>query len=114
EFPTPTESAQARWNSWQHREYLRAFLPYARLDGVGEIYLDPDAFVPAELRQDDPTANAPAAVALRTPAGKEITGSLFVPNADFDGMVRLRFRVPAKAATDEKSARQTFLKLKAA
>ncbi|MCL2648591.1 MAG: hypothetical protein FWD61_16570 [Phycisphaerales bacterium] len=47
---------------------------------------------------------------VRAPEGKDITGKLFVPNADFTGITSLPFKITASQAKPE--AKQTFFQTK--
>ena len=115
--------------NWREYERLRAMLPYAVLDGGGEVYVvgqgvegDPwyspygpraplIGDVPPE--PNSPVATPPAVVArpavdnpsmrlvMAGPAGKDLAGRLLLPNADLPGMIVLRFKVPAPAAKAE-------------
>lgn len=79
--------------NWRRRDLMHA---RAVLDGEGEAYV---------ARSDDnsPT-NAPAllptegGLVARTPAARDLTGSLYLPKDKYSGMVKLRFTIPASAA----------------
>lgn len=111
----------------------RQMLPYAVLDGEGEIYLGdavgrrsfttrsrrgnrvPRAPANAEERnereqQRQASANA---VAVHAPEGKEITGALYVQKNDLSGLTRVRFRISADRAGGD-DARRNFLLTKEA
>ncbi|HEX5498743.1 MAG TPA: hypothetical protein VFX03_05930, partial [Thermomicrobiales bacterium] len=92
EFPADAEY-RYDWRTWQRRDAMQ---PRAALDGDGEIYVEvegnrPRWAAPAVLRSE-------GAVAVRAPAGRDVTGSLYVPKADYSGMERLRFSIGASAA----------------
>ncbi len=98
--------------------------PYSALEGEGEVYVvgqgeptdtwySPYMFGP-DLVAEPASGGIPPGmgpgpapptratrVFIRAPEGKEVTGRLFVPNADLTGMVVLKFAVPASAATAE-------------
>ena len=85
---------------------LRALRPYATLDGQGEAYVDDRSYW-TMFRV--PGVDSPPLV-IRTPAGKDVAGRLFVANAERSGMVALRFFVPASAA--EPDSRDRFAEVK--
>ncbi|MFZ5828765.1 MAG: hypothetical protein ACOY3P_01690 [Planctomycetota bacterium] len=101
--------------SWMYRnERWQRMLPYAVLDGAGEVYvgLTQDAFTPEMFSRFRPTPDADAvtdkparSIAVRAPAGKEVSGRLYMPQGDWKGMVKLRFRIaPDKAEADSRRA----------
>src|SRR5207237_7070952 len=84
-----------------------ALSPYAILEGEGEIYLGGEGFVwwesPRRLYQN-------LILAIRAHKDKVVTGRLFVPNEDRNGMTPLTFRFEAGAAKAE--SREAFLTAK--
>ncbi len=133
----PVRKEITRWRPSSERERLRAMRPYAVLDGQGEVYVvgrgEPQdtwysPYLPELLPSTytgPPPAPAPAGAAppppqvtfvppststgiyIRSPEGKDITGRLYVPNAELTGMIVLKFTVPATAAKAE--AKMPFL-----
>ncbi len=111
----------------------RSMLPYAVLDGEGEIYLGDQvgrrSFVPRRRNRNrvlPPPANAAErnereqqwrvsanAVAVRAPAGKDVTGTLYAQKNDLSGLAKVRFRIPADRAGGD-DARRNFLLTKEA
>jgi hypothetical protein len=81
-------------------ERVAAMQPYASLDGDGEAYLEFQtvrprwAAPPSVVRSD-------AAIVARVAAGRDVSGSLYLPKADYSGMAKLRFTIPATAALKE-------------
>jgi len=99
-FPEPPEHR----DDWQTRQRRQTMPPRAVLDGEGEVYVEfqDDQYywwswywsTPKSLRDE-------GALAVRAPADREVTGSLYVPKTDCSGMVRLRFAIAASAALKE-------------
>ncbi|HVX13246.1 MAG TPA: hypothetical protein VHC22_18830 [Pirellulales bacterium] len=87
---------------WRARERIEAMQPSVSLDGRGEVYFALDS---ASVRWASPSVlNGEGAVAVRAPAGRDVAGSLYVPKADYSGMVKLRFSIPASAAAKNGAA----------
>lgn len=85
------------------RESLRpAMVPYAVLDGTGEVYLQGKGWAGA---WDDNCA-----VAVRRGRSGDVTGRLFVPKPDLSGFVTLRFTIRDAARTA--TARDRFYLVK--
>ncbi|MEW6074119.1 MAG: hypothetical protein AB1726_16170 [Planctomycetota bacterium] len=80
--------------SWEVRPRIGPRWPYAAVDG-GEAYVVHSAPAPggAGLRLGD------AHLVLRAPAGRDVHGTLFVPNADWSGMEPRPFTIPAARAS---------------
>ena len=104
------------WN-WQRAAVM---VPYAVLDGPGEAYLGLSVGREwsrgrAPDRSTD-TVNSNGAngwqngIAIRVPKPRTVTGTLYLPNADFSGMKQLRFRVEKSQATN--AARRAFYRTK--
>lgn len=98
----PAATDAFRWRRWQMAAVVNA---YAVLDGEGEAYVSADTNEP--WREESPVEQV---IAIRAPAGREVTGRLMVPRGDFSGMVQLRFQVPLNAARPEAQAQ--FLQVK--
>ncbi|HWB12415.1 MAG TPA: hypothetical protein VG826_24535 [Pirellulales bacterium] len=96
----PDEGEYRPWRSW---ERVQAMQPYAVLDGEGEAYIEFQtvrrgwAATPSMLRSE-------GAVVARAPAGRDLSGFLYLPKADYTGMVKLRFTIPMSAAMKESEA----------
>ncbi len=102
EIPPPFEGEY--WRSAQTPMVRVATYPYAQLDQPGEIYLtrpDNQGFF-------DPFADlSNLRLHLRAPSPDSlVTGTIYLPEADFSAMRMLRFELPASDATD--SAKITF------
>lgn len=68
-----------------------AMQPRVVLDGQGEAYIEQsDRYVPQLLRLE-------GALVARAPAGRDLTGSLYLPKDHYSGMVKLRFVIPSSA-----------------
>jgi len=86
--------------SYQYRQRLSAMIPYAVLDGPGEVY----AVLPGSgFRGIDGLAAGGGAeqalaarIAVRAPAGRAVSGRLYLPQPDASGMVAIRFTIPAE------------------
>ena len=96
--------------NWRLRETAWCMVPYAVLDGEGEIYVATDDYftswhVPRLQRQS-------ARLLVRTEKASDLTGRLFYPKPDWSGMVMVRFAIPATEA--QPSAREVFLHAKQA
>jgi len=98
-------------------ELQKRMRPYVVLDGEGEVYLfstlngDDQAGLQWEVdlwRHDDRWQNL--SLAIRDPNGAKLTGSLFLPDSDGTGMIKLRFAVPASKASG--TARNVFYQAK--
>ena len=77
------------------------------LDGKGEAYVQHRLQRGAFLMVDYLNAS----VVVRAPAGKDVSGRLFVPKPDWSGSVILKFTIPAASA--DQDARAQFLAGKA-
>ncbi len=106
-LPTDSER-QANWRSFQR---IRAMGPYAVLAGEGEVYFDfrnrnfSPWTPPSELADQ-------ATLLVRAEKGQEVTGRLFFPKDEWDGMSQLKFKIPASAANAD--ARTKFFQTKRA
>jgi len=85
----------------------RTRVPYVRLDGPGEAYVRYREAEGWPFWLDPRFVKENVDLAVRATAGKDLAGRLYLPNADWSGMVRLRFRLPASAAREE--AKRDFL-----
>ncbi|MBN1394387.1 MAG: hypothetical protein JW959_05145 [Pirellulales bacterium] len=127
----PSRETINQWRPYDERERLLAMWPYVVLDGPGEAYVvgrgtprdtwyapylpelspstytgPPPAPAPAGAAPPPPQAtvvppSAGTGIYILAPEGKEVTGRLYVPNADLTGMIALKFAVPASAAKAE-------------
>ena len=83
--------------NWRTRQRRQALQPRAVLDGEGEVYFEENNrfrwWAPVPLPEE-------GIIAVRAPAGRDVTGWLYVPKADYSGMVRLRFAIAASAALE--------------
>jgi hypothetical protein len=77
--------------SWSGRRWqlLPAMQSYAVLDGPGEVYVDTSGNRPWM-----PLTLATAGLSIQAPRDTEISGRLYVPTSDMNGMVQLKFKVP--------------------
>ena len=112
---------------WRYADlvgFLEAMQPYAVLDGPGELYVVGEAeagdtwqspyAVARPVRSERATEGILTGVPrlfLRAAEGKDVTGRLFVPNAELTGMVALKFTIPATAAKPEAKSQFTAAKL---
>ena len=79
--------------AWEQYDFL---WPYAVLEGPGEVVY----FLPgAEGASWTHPAHGPGRLLVKTDAPREVNGTLFVPRADWNGMVALHFTIPAARAT---------------
>jgi len=86
--------------------------PYASLDGEGEIYVGGETFMRWTPAREFYRGSF---LAVRAPAGKEITGLLFAPKLDQPGMLRLAFKItPATNVATAAAAKNQFLEAKEA
>jgi hypothetical protein len=97
-FPDPPEYRY----DWRTQQRRQAMQPRAVLDGEGEVYVEWQEnrswwATPASLREQ-------GSIAVRAPAGREVTGSLYAPKADYSGMVRLRFAIDAAPVSEDEDA----------
>jgi hypothetical protein len=74
----------------------RALRPYVVLDAPGEAF----------VINNDPVRPANWPLCVRAEGGTDVTGRLFLPKADWNGMVAVKFRIAASAANA--SARDLF------
>ncbi len=65
--------------------------PYVVLDGPGEVYWASDSA--------NAFARTVESISVRAPAGQEVSGRLFAPFMERQGMAEIRFTIPASAAT---------------
>ncbi|HVX10420.1 MAG TPA: hypothetical protein VHC22_04530 [Pirellulales bacterium] len=92
------DQAQYRtdWSyNWRTRQRREAMHLRAVLDGEGEVYVEDESRFRWWSQTPLPGEHI---IAVRAPAGREVTGSLYVPKADYNGMVRLRFAIDASTA----------------
>lgn len=90
--------------TWQRGEPMQ---PYVVLDGAGEAFLN----LQLQWRPRRPAADdLNETIAIRAPAGQDVTGHLYILKPDRSGMIRLTFTVPASAAKHE--AREAFYQTK--
>ena len=94
-FPLQSNDRSDWYYNWRIGQRRGAMPPRAVLDGEGEVYVGEENrnrwWAPAPLLEE-------GTIDVRAPAGREVTGSLYVPKADFSGMVRLRFAIAPSAA----------------
>src|SRR5689334_15468334 len=92
-----------QWNrfGWEMVEVLQ---PFAVLDGPGEAFVNGDAVQQWGARESYQNL----ILALRAPKGSAVTGRLFLPNKDLNGMVALKFKVDA--STEKPDSKIEFLK----
>jgi hypothetical protein len=95
-FPEQSDYSSNWAYNWRTRQRRQAMQPRVVLDGEGEVYLEEQNqfrwWAPAPLPND-------VALAVRAPAGRKVTGSLYVPKTDYSGMARLRFAIDASTAS---------------
>lgn len=84
---------------WQMTQVVQ---PYATIDGGGEAYVSGNT----QPWERDGTA-AGQTISIRSLAGKEVTGRLFLPKLDYSGMVQARFKISPADAKPE--AQKDFL-----
>jgi len=99
--------------TWRNWELRRLTVPYAILDGEGEVYVSYQAFPDAMRvgnRPGDASSPTMETMVVRTAATRDVTGRLFVPTSDGKAMVMVRFKIPASRASRE--ARTTFYEFK--
>jgi hypothetical protein len=96
----------ATWE-WQYRERSPGMHPYIVLDGQGEAYLGRSAGN-NDVRWDILTGQEE--ICVRVPKVGDISGRLYWPKNDWNGMIAYKFTIPvAKAKAD---ARQPFFRAK--
>ena len=79
--------------AWEMVEVLR---PYAALDAPGEVFVTTDS---EEVGRWGPSWSVESGVVVvRAAAGAEVTGTIYVPDAEWERLVPLRFSIPADAA----------------
>ncbi len=113
----PIRKDQESNRLYTQMERLRLMRPYAVLDTPGEVYVvgrgmthntwyspyyDGEYLSPTPPERNgsrsERTPGYGTQVYIRAPEGKDLTGRLYVPNADLTGMLVLKFAVPAAAA----------------
>ncbi|MEX0654541.1 MAG: hypothetical protein WD534_04745 [Phycisphaeraceae bacterium] len=80
--------------SW--RPSRRGMRPYAVVDGPGRAVI----WI-GQPRWDQPEREVGPRLAVRAPLGEAVTGTVYVPNPDLDGMRAVPFEIAADALTDE-------------
>ena len=103
-IPTPDPNSSRRWRM---SEFMH---PYAVLDGPGEVYAATEQDLTDPLRPRYSETPGDAELFIRAPQGQPIAGTVVLPNADWSGMVPLRFTIPAATATPD--ARRDFYRAK--
>jgi hypothetical protein len=102
-LPQSDEAGQSRW--WRIRDQL----PYARLDGDGEVYV---RYELGAWQRGENRRTIDQEIAVRVPRAREVTGLVFLPKWDGEGMQRAAFKISADKTTSE--AEREFYKLKMA
>ena len=100
---TPPLSVNYWWLAGLHT-------PYVALDGKGEAYvLSPRMFEATSATEEESLSG----LLVRAPAGADVTGRLYLPKSDIDGigMVELRFKIRASDADGK--FQKDFLRAKA-
>ena len=112
----PAEPKSADWRTWRRRRLVR---PHVVLDGKGEAYVA--AYGVGRFRgravARTPGVRAGAvreSLVLHVLAGKAVTGTLYLPKADWSGLAKLRFKIPATEDKKQEPARKEFLTAKIA
>jgi hypothetical protein len=75
--------------------------PYAVLDGEGEAYIGLPAEGGWEAWYGWESVRTSASLAIAAPAGQDVTGHLYLPRTDAEGMERLSFAVAASQSTPQ-------------
>ena len=101
EFPTYKNAN----DDWPLRQQLMRVLPFVVLDEAGEAYLQRGDLWSNVLDPKDPEAK-PVFVAIRSSAKKDVTGRLFMPKPDGNGLLALKFQIAASSA--KRDAARTF------
>ena len=102
----PVQRGYGGSRQWQ---LLPAMHPYAVLDCAGEVYVSSPNEMPwAPMNRFSQTAT----VSIRAAKGTEVTGRLFVPQTNLDGMVQLKFKIAAEEGSPD--AQEEFFKAKSA
>ncbi|MHC4593093.1 MAG: hypothetical protein ACYS8L_10425, partial [Planctomycetota bacterium] len=98
-----TEGELPAVSSWSRR--ARALLR-VRLDGEGKAYLRTSSPGREPLDRWDTMRDDQTSLAIRAPAGREVTGRLYLPPDAHDAVVRVAFKVTPSMASE--AARQLF------
>ncbi len=101
----PKGEKEIDWRYWQLQQYMR---PYVILDGGGEVYVQNlKPLFSSTPRSDEEYYDH---IAVCIPAGRDVTGRLFLPKPDYTGYEMAKFKIPASAA--DKDAKNKFLQRK--
>lgn len=100
-LPAPGSAGGTR--NWQLVNVMPA---YAVLDDAGEVFVGDSASPWGRTSGNSATET----ISVRAPENKEVTGRLFVPKADFSGLLQVRFKISPEAAKPE--AKNIFLTAK--
>ncbi len=98
---------EANWSRWWRNRNKPA---YAVLDGEGEVYVK--YFFNTRQVEGAPGPDMQREIGIRVPQVRDVTGRLFLPSWDNEGMQVARFRLPASQARAE--SRGEFYELKLA
>ena len=90
EFPETSLPAADRIIVIRDWQLAPAMVPYAVMEGGGEIYISHEGHDYDQLLD--------ATVAIKSVQGRDVKGQLFWPKPDYSGMVKLRFSVPSEKA----------------
>ncbi len=105
EVKIPKGETQFDWRNMQLWEFMR---PYAVLDGEGEVYVQTSrSLLSATPRSDQEDYNH---ITVCAPAGRDVSGRLFLPKLDCTGYELVKFKILASAA--DKDAKNKFLQMK--
>jgi len=89
------------WWTGNRADFVR---PYVALEGKGEAYVLSQSEL-AWLGTDVPNGSTDetslGALFVRSSAGKDVSGRLFVPKRDLSGMVEIKFKVAAAKSNDK-------------
>lgn len=100
----PSYGGSAPWEGWDAGVEN---LPWAALDGEGEVLVRLDAQPGEEWRGEEwrgDAAHPLGVLCARTSAARELAGTLFLPKVNGAGFLRLAFRLPAARATASEGA----------
>ena len=89
ELPKTPPDSSVSYNDLPTGEFI---VPYAVLDGEGEVYL-PGVDKPRIWRRPELEA-----LCIRAPKGHDVTGTLFLPKSSGIGLQKIKFVIPADAA----------------
>jgi hypothetical protein len=96
-LPVPDQAQP--WMPWERMNAAEMLWPRAELEGPGEVFYTRPGFAGNYWEDQDHVGSG--RIVARTDAPADLHGTLFFPSADYGGMERFGFSIPASRATSD-------------